>query len=357
MSWLFVFGGIMSTSSVDNEFAEKIFMFLPGYNRKGYGFDFRLNARCPVCNDHSPRFWYYSNKNRIVCYNCGVRSNVRYYIENYQPDLLSQYLLERRKSYSGLSTNKAEDSYELYNKKSKEIKSVVRTVESIPHSVRLDLIPDKNHPIIRYVSERKIPEEAWNRLWFTMEWRKVANFIKPDTYPPFAEQQKEPRLVIPIYNENGKIESIQGRDLSGRSKAKYLTIKTDDDSTKIFGQDLIVPSMTVWVLEGPIDSMFIKNSIAVTGGEISLDVLPYKGNRVWVMDNEPRSPDTIKRMERLIRNGESIVIFDRSPWMSKDINDMVRFDGATPEQLIEYFRENNYSGPMAELRLQRWKKI
>lgn len=341
------------SSIVDDEFAEKIFMFLPGFKRTGAGLEFKLNARCPVCDDKtSPRFWYYSNNKLMVCYNCGLRSRVKWFIEDHKPELYSEYLFETRKQFAGINKMKRSDELEVFNSKREEIPKIPR----LEYSTRLDKLPSE-HPIIKYVSNRKIPKEEWPRLWFTREWKRLANTIKAGTYSEHSLVHKEPRLVIPIFNSDSEIESIQGRDLTGKSKNKYMTIKSHENSTKIYGTDLVIPSMRVWVLEGPLDSLFIKNSIAITGGEVSLDVMPYPGNRTWVMDNEPRSPDTIKRMERLLSLGESIVIFDRSPWASKDINDMVAKEGADPKDIINYFRENTVSGLNANLRMSRWKKV
>ncbi|MBQ0741482.1 hypothetical protein J9332_45140, partial [Aquimarina celericrescens] len=77
------------------------------------------------------------------------------------------------------------------------------------------------------------------------------------TYPI---AKPEPRLVIPIFDKKGKIESFQGRALRDGAKSKYITIKACEESTKISGQDTIDPLKTVYLLEGPLDSLFVDNA-------------------------------------------------------------------------------------------------
>ncbi|MFP9035360.1 hypothetical protein, partial [Enterococcus faecalis] len=102
---------------------------------------------------------------------------------------------------------------------------------------------------------------------------------------------------------------------------------------------------------------FIENGIAITGGQLDLEVVPFKDRRVWVLDNEPRHPDTIKRMTKLVDAGERVMFWDKSPWKSKDVNDMIRKEGATPEQIMEYMKNNIAQGLMAKMRLSKYAKI
>lgn len=57
----------------------------------------------------------------------------------------------------------------------------------------------------------------------------MVNSIAPGTY---KKEISEPRLVIPIYNANGKAESFQGRALKKDAPQKYITIKAYPEATK-----------------------------------------------------------------------------------------------------------------------------
>lgn len=312
---------------------------------------FTLVCSCPVCGDSKKdsfqarfRCYEYNDNLRIGCFNCGLNLPIGEFLKEHRPDEFRQWLLERRKEQGG-------GARQAVTWKPKE--EPIPVIQSIPYSERLDTLPE-NHPIIRYVVDRCIPKSKWRYLWFTMEFQKLANFVKEET---FRFPKTEPRLVIPIFNEQGKIESLQGRALrKDYGNAKYMTIKTHEMANKIYGMERADPTKTVWFMEGPIDSLFIDNACAITGGSMGLAEVPYESSRVWALDNEPRAQHTMERLEKLIDAGEKVVLWDRCPWLYKDINDMVQKGGATPEQITQYMIDNTVSGNMAKFRFNRWAK-
>lgn len=341
-------------SWVDKEFAIRAFSHMPKF-RQVPGSDFKINCRCPICGDslkdiHKARFWAYPSKDgdsiRVHCFNCDADLWLRKYLQEYDEELYREYIMEKRKEQV---FNKPKAKVEISDK----FKAKMPVIEKLAFCERLDKLPD-DHPIVKYVQSRLIPRNRWDRLWFTMQWPALVNSIKPGTY---KNETNEPRLVIPIFNRNKEIESFQGRALRKDAPQKYITIKAHDEATKIYGLDTTDDRHTVWVMEGPIDSLFVPNSIAITGGQLALDVVPFKETRIWVMDAEARHPDTIKRMKRLIEAGERIVFWDKAPWPSKDINEMIKDDGATPEQILDYMKSNNEQGLMARMRFSKYAKI
>ncbi|UYM28681.1 DNA primase [Serratia phage vB_SspM_LC53] len=339
------------SSWVDREYAERVFSILPRF-RRVTGSEFKLNARCPICGDslrdqHKARFWAYPANDgvRFHCFNCDYDSWLSQYLKDYDEPLYREYLLDKRKS--------AISEKPVQKKEEPLFKAKLPKIEKLEFCERLDRLPE-DHPIVKYVENRCIPKKRWNRLWFTMKWPALVNTVNPGTY---ANEKNEPRLVIPIFNKNKEIESFQGRALRKDAPQKYITIKAHAQATKIYGTDTVDERKDVYVMEGPIDSLFIDNAIAITGGSLDLNVVPYKDNRVWIMDNEPRHPDTIKRMNKLIEAGERIVFWDKAPWNSKDINDMIKDDGATAEEIMSYIRSNVEQGLMAKMRLSRYAKV
>lgn len=341
-------------SLLEREYAIRALAHLPKF-RQVTGSDFKLNCRCPICGDsqkdmHKARFWAYPTKDgtsmRVHCFNCDVDMYLSKYLKEYEEDLYREYLLEWRKEQALGKTSAPKVEI------SEKIKAKMPVIERLDFCERLDRLSE-DHPIVKYVKNRCIPQNVWHRLWFTMQWPALCNSIKPGTY---ANETNEPRLVIPIYNSNKEIESFQGRTLRKDAPQKYITIKSHDDATKIYGLDTVDARQRVWVMEGPIDSLFVPNAIAITGGSLDLNMVPFKETRVWVMDSEQRHPDTIKRMTRLIEAGESVVFWDKAPWPSKDINDMVKDDGATPEEILAYMNANISQGLMAKMRLSRYAR-
>lgn len=341
-------------SFVDNEYALRYFSYQRNFKLVSQS-PFKLNCSCPVCGDsasdqYKARFWYYHWKgsNLVHCFNCDFTSEIGRFINEQDPVLYREYLMEKRKEESfGVDLSKP-SKVEISDK----LTSKLVVIPSLPFCIRLDKLP-KNHPIIKYVLDRKIPENVFDRLFFTDNWQELVN----QTKHTYDNPKKEYRLVIPFYNQKKEIEAYQGRALAKNANQKYMTIKAHEDASKIYGLDKIDESKDVCIFEGPIDSLFIPNSIAIAGGSLDLSKVPFPNNRIWVLDNEPRHPDTLKRMQKLIDAKEKIVFWDKAPWKSKDVNDMIKNENATVDQIVAYINENWCSGLMAKARMLNYKKI
>ena len=113
----------------------------------------------------------------------------------------------------------------------------------------------------QYLENRKIPEEYFRDLYFCENFKEWTNTQK-HTFDKVDKD--EPRIIIPLINE-GKIIGFQGRSLQKKSKIKYITIMLEEDAPKIYGLDKINKGDRIYVTEGPFDSTFISNSIALCG--------------------------------------------------------------------------------------------
>jgi hypothetical protein len=162
----------------------------------------------------------------------------------------------------------------------------------------------------------------------------------------------EPRIIIPLYYQKTLI-GLQGRSLDfGNPKSvKYITVMINDDAPKIYGLDNIRTDAPVYVTEGPFDSTFVRNAIAMCGADADVGKWGIS-NPVWIYDNEPRNREIVNRIERTISTGDSVVIWP-SNIIDKDINDMV-MSGLDVQTVIE---SNTYSGLEAKLKFTTWKKI
>jgi hypothetical protein len=156
--------------------------------------------------------------------------------------------------------------------------------------------------------------------------------------------------VIPFYDEDGNVFAAQGRAF-GKEQPKYLTVKFDD-KPKIFGLERVDWSKKVYVVEGPIDSLFLSNALAVAGADFIH--LPFnKEDIVVVLDNEPRSGEIVKKMTNLAEQDYSLVIWPETI-SQKDINDMTLAGVRDIEQIIN---DNTHSGLQARMRVASWKRI
>ena len=109
------------------------------------------------------------------------------------------------------------------------------------------------------------------------------------------------------------------------------------------------------MVEGPIDSLFLPNGIAVSGSDFAkLDREIMKSKCVLIFDNEPRNQEVVKQMKKMIDADYNICIW---PDMTKekDINDMILV-GKTSSEIVKMINSNTFSGLKAIATLNKWKR-
>jgi hypothetical protein len=212
-----------------------------------------------------------------------------------------------------------------------------------------------DHPAKKYVVSRRIPSRFHHKLFFVPKFKSWVNTIIPEKFDVSGEDfVDEPRLVMPFLDKDGNCFGFQGRSFK-KDGIRYITIIVDDTKPKVFGLDTLDKRGLVFVVEGPIDSMFLPNCIAMAGSAVSLDsALGDKPHNeiVIIMDNEPRNKDIIKIIDKRIDDGYNVVIWPED-LEYKDVNDMV-LAGLDPEAII---RDNIKSGLQAKMALTMWKKV
>ena len=109
--------------------------------------------------------------------------------------------------------------------------------------------------------------------------------MKKDSFS--STTNDNPRIVIPLYDEEKNLIGIQGRSLNPWDQPKYLTIMLSDDAPKIYGLDTVKKDEKIYIVEGPFDSTFVENSVAMCGSDVDIGSFNWS-NYIWVLDNEPR---------------------------------------------------------------------
>ena len=329
-------------SYIDTKYLNIIGPQLLQFKKKG---DFLWNFRCPYCGDSQKsrtkaRGFVYRKKNDLFykCHNCGIGTTLGKLIEYVDSKIHKDYIMERYRC--GVKTNNPEPEFKfdvpIFRKK-----GVLKSLKSIS-----DLSTE--HPARKIVEERLIPSEFLSDLYLCESFYKFTNTLVPNKFPSLDGDH--PRLLIPFRNEKGEVFAYQGRSF-GKEQPKYITIRLDDDTTKIFGLDRIDDSRQVYAVEGPLDSLFLDNCIAVGGA----DLAKLENDTVIIFDNEPRNREICKQMDSCIGFGKRIVIWPDS-MKHKDINDMI-MAGYVKEQIQEIIDDNIFSGASAKLRFSEWKKI
>ena len=295
------------------------------------------NFRCPVCGDSKKnksktRGYLYAMKADInfKCHNCGASMTLSNFIKHVDPILHKQYVFERFKDgHTGRATVVEEPTFKFEAPKFKK-------------KLKLPKASEDPRPA-GYLTARKLNPD---NFYYTEHFKKFTNSLKP-TFD--SEKYDEQRIIIPLYYEKNLI-GFQGRSIDP-SPIKYITVMLDDDAPKIYGLDNVDKSKQVFITEGPFDSTFVGNSIAMCGADADVDKWGIS-NPVWIYDNEPRNREITNRISKTINAGHSVVIWPESI-DDKDINDMV-MSGLDVQSVIE---SNIYSGLEAKLKFTTWKKI
>ena len=295
------------------------------------------NFRCPICGDSKKnksktRGYLYAVKanTNFKCHNCGASMSLNNFLKQVDPAVHKQYVLEKfKEGHTGRNFVTEEPDFKFEAPKFKK-------------KLKLPKASEDPRPA-GYLTARKLNPD---HFYYAKHFKKFVNSLK-QTFDD--EKHDEERIIIPLYYEKNLI-GLQGRSIKP-NPVKYITVMLDDDAPKIYGLDNIRRDAPVYITEGPFDSTFIRNAIAMCGADANVDRWGIS-NRVWIYDNEPRNREIVNRISKTIDSGDSVVIWPEGI-DDKDINDMV-MSGLDVQSVIE---SNTYSGLQAKLKFTTWKKI
>ena len=294
--------------------------------------------RCPICGDsqknkNKTRGYLYPVKNNtnFKCHNCGASLSFNNFLKEMDPTLHKQYTLEKfKEGHTGRGFVVEEPKFEF-------TKPVFKK--------RLDLPKASEIPAAReYLEKRKLNPE---KFYFADKFKEWTNSQK-QTFDTISRD--ESRIIIPMYDRDNNLIGFQGRSLVPNS-VKYITVMLDEEAPKIYGLNEVNDKLPIYVVEGPFDSTFVNNSVALCGSDG--DVRCLEGSSiVFVYDNEPRNREIVNRIGKCISRGQSVVIWP-SGIIEKDINDMV----LSGLNVMDVLKSNTYSGLEAKIKFNNWKKI
>lgn len=311
--------------------------------------EYLWNYRCNVCgdskkNNYTARAFIYRKKNDLFvrCHNCNYSTNLGNLIKLCSSILYKDYVVERYLQ----SDNKYVDHNDV--EAVIEPQLVSDTLDSLICVADLD----RKHPVKRYVMGRKIPEHNHSRIYYTNRIKDYTNSILHNKFSNL--ENDHPRLIFPYFNEHGYMYGFSARAFKDE-QPKYFTIKIDEKYQMIYGLDRIDYSKRVYAFEGQIDSLFIDNSIAVSGSSFDS---PYmrglQSNLTIVHDNEPRSVEITRIMKRNIELGYTMFIWPNTV-KEKDLNECI-LAGYTVDELKSMIDKNSYIGTEALITFTTWKK-
>jgi len=329
-------------SALDIQYLHSVSYKLDRFKKKSQNL---YNFRCVYCGDSQKkktkaRAYVYRIKNDMFykCHNCGKGTTLGKLLEYVDPTLYKNYVLEKYKSGNTHSTKQPDFDFKPVKFDDKNLKGLIK-FKDLP----------KNHPALDFIKNRKLNDHI-DRFYFCHKFMTWVNTLIPNKFPVIKEDH--PRVVIPFYDMEGKVFAFQGRAF-GKEEPKYITIKLDDSKRRIYGLDKLNVNKKIFIVEGPIDSMFINNAIAVAGSDLEMKQL--KNKATYIFDNEPRSVEIIKKMEKLINNNYNVFIWPKNI-KTKDINDLI-ISGISPAEVENIISSNTYSKLSARQKLNNWKEI
>lgn len=329
--------------------------------------------KCPVCGGHKRNNrktsgYIFVNQTKrdhysVKCHNCSYSGNFLYFLKDYFPSVFSQIKMELMVDIMG-------------NKKKREPVFDESVFLSKPVFKKTDTVNisslDDNHPAKIYCVNRKIPITALDKILYTDNYKKYIAKIDEEKSTKLPE---DPRIIFEMKNRKGDIIGVQGRvievvDEEGNvtlyhpkkenyTSDRFITIKFDVVAPKIYGLEYVNTLQPIIVTEGIIDSYFMNNSIALAGGDVVRNLHEIigcpKNNIYIVLDNEPRSADTVRRMEKAIEYGYNVYFWAVNT-KYKDINKMV-LNGIKADIINDKVLKDSLSGFEAKMKLHTWRKV
>jgi transcription elongation factor Elf1 len=337
---------------IDAKYANLLGSRLRNFKKKD---DNSWNFSCPVCGDSKKnklkaRGYIYKIKTDLFvkCHNCGYSTNIGNFIKFVDHVMYDEYVLERYKA--GATRYNAHKEIDRFVADTKA--PTIEDVDSVLDGTkRIDKLP-KDHPVVQYVENRKIPQDKWDLIYFAPKFKTWSN-KNLEKWKTLDDDH--PRLVFPYFTPEGRCFAYSARAF-GAEEPKYYTIKLDEDKDKIYGMDRIDWTKKIFVVEGQIDSLFLPNCLAVSGASFDLlTIQKIKTNCTLVIDNEPRNKDIVRQLAKYIDEGYTVCMFPDT-MLQKDINEMI-LSGMSPESIVELINKNSYSGAAAKLHFTTWRKI
>ena len=312
---------------------------LSQFKKKG---DSLYNFRCPYCGDSQKsrlkaRGFIFRKDSDLIykCHNCGKGASFANFLKYVDSKIYNDYIMEKyKKTDSEPNIKFTEPNFLRGDSPLKRLKKISQL--------------EWNHPVKRFVQKRKIPSSQHYELYFAPKFYAWVNSIIPNKFSKLDNDH--PRLVIPFFDEKRKMFAFQGRAF-GDEIPKYITIILDPTKNKIYGLNRVKKDRPLYAVEGPIDSLFLDNCVAVAGADFTS--LPM--DTTIIFDNERRNKEVLKQVEKTINRGYKVVLWP-SEVKEKDINDMI-LSGKTKYQLQQIIKQNTFSGIQAKTRFVFWKKV
>lgn len=329
-------------SYIEEEYLERISYNFPLFKKTKSG---TYNCRCPFCGDSkkskTAKHGYFYTKGGKLFYKCFKCRSTTFdkILKELEPDLYLEYKLEKLDNKPRLTLQK--DIERKQEKKHKDTKIDIISLKDL----------DKDHIAKKYVMNRRIPLDKWNRIFYIDDIKKISSKLSEYKDIKFPSGD----FLVFKFIKNNRLTHIQFRNLNPISKNfRYITLEFIE-TDKLYGWDYIDENKPIKVVEGPIDSLFLSNCVGMSGLTCNSNSLEGK-DVTFIFDNEPRNKWVVRSIERIIDEGHKICILDGIANEEEDINDLVKRNIPLTE-IENYIDNNSFDGLRAMMKLNEWKRV
>jgi transcription elongation factor Elf1 len=303
--------------------------------------------RCPICGDSKKnpsktRGGFYvppsAQEYNMGCFNCGASMKFSSFLKIHAPNVYDEYIMEKYRETNSYAKNVIIPTEPIKTKKF--------TLDGLESLAQLD----SDHPAIQYLQKRHIPEVWYPKLFYAKSFKKFSLNLEVETTSKKIRHD-HPRLVIPFFDKRGNVSRLTARSFSEKEQPKYLYVKINPNGTRLFGLDTVDAKKMVYVVEGPLDSMFIPNSVAIGSADYTIKEIDAFPMKIIVPDNEPRNPAICSSIKKAINKGHAVCLWNS--FHGKDIDDMI-LNGMSAKDIIQLIHESTVQGIQAELKFSTW---
>jgi hypothetical protein len=280
-------------------------------------FDGNYNASCPVCREgkswlKKKRLYFYPTTNSFYCFNCNKSWNALNWISEVSNLSREEVLLEAQSG--GFSTG-IEVSIEHKQAKKERLKLPHDSI-NLFNSLQQNFYLKNEHfkQCLEYVNSRRMDTAINSSKHF---------------YVSLTDTFHGNRLCIPYTDRSGKIVFYQTRSVDG-SEPRYLNKIGSDKS--VFNLDRIDINLDkIFLFEGPIDAMFVKNGVSLAGlvmtktQESQLSEFLFH-EKIWILDNPQKDEAAKDKIFQLLKAKQKVFRWPlNSPY--KDFNEWAVKEG------------------------------
>jgi transcription elongation factor Elf1 len=286
------------------------------------------NFRCPICGDskkskNKKRGWIRKKEHKdeyyFRCFNCGLVLSIPEFVKQLDDDLYRQFFKVDVNYIKKKLEKKTPQEIKEEKTNQSARKQLIKEIESV-----LEEVDEFFEPVIKfkeplqYLKKRKIPEKHFRKIYFS----------NTKTLP-FSQM-----IILPFFYDEKRYYGFQGRSY----KEKKFYTSSPLQGFKVYNIFNVNHDEEVYVFEAIFDSLFVDNSIAMLGSDLTKNVEYFipKKNLIFIFDNDETG---YKKSIKYFYNGYKILIYPEK-FKYKDINDAVIAGYLTEENVQDFIQEN-----------------